>query len=98
MSGQKFLDFPEGVRVFNKENNIKEKVCLVIHIMLFLCRNFFLTQFSDHENLEETGILEIDLAKVSLDEKERTRANRESKYRRSSYSLSLTFRPRPLKY
>ena len=36
-------------------------------------RNVFLTQFSDKENLDETGILEIDLAQVALyDEKTKT--------------------------
>ena len=35
--------------------------------MTNLCfRNFFLTQFADNENLEETGILEMDLAQLSF--------------------------------
>ena len=33
------------------------------------CREFFLTQFTDDENLEETTMLEVDLAKLSVNEK-----------------------------
>ena len=40
-------------------------------ILLFENRNFYLTQFGeDAENLDETGILEMDLAKVSLHKRE----------------------------
>ena len=43
-------------------------------------RNFFLTQFQDNENLEETGILEMDLAKISLDPRLREIANRDGEH------------------
>ncbi|XP_041351289.1 coiled-coil domain-containing protein 83-like [Gigantopelta aegis] len=53
-----------------------EKSNLDIMSQLFECtiddlkisRQFFLTQFEDNENLEETGILELDLAQLSFPE------------------------------
>ena len=43
-------------------------ICIYLqkYYLYYLCRNVFLTQFADKENLDETGILEIDLAKVAL--------------------------------
>ncbi|KAK3097159.1 hypothetical protein FSP39_006938 [Pinctada imbricata] len=35
---------------------------------LKVSRNFFLTQFAENENLEESGILEMDLSKLSINE------------------------------
>ena len=31
-------------------------------------RNFFLTQFEDSENLEQTGILEMDLSRLAIND------------------------------
>ena len=57
--------------VFKK---IKLALCNILYDILFgahyyCCREFFLTQFTDDENLEETTMLEVDLAKLSVNEK-----------------------------
>lgn len=78
------------VEVIERENlDVMETLFECTVDDLKISRNFFLTQFSDNENLEETGILEIDLAKVSLDEKERKQANREMRLERPRSATSL---------
>ena len=40
----------------------------ITFILFFLHRKFFLSQFGDGENLDETGILEMDLAQLSIED------------------------------
>lgn len=38
-------------------------------MVLVFCRKFFLTQFEENENLEETGVLEMDLGNLSINDR-----------------------------
>ena len=43
-------------------------ICKINSMLTLNFRNFFLTQFEDSENLEQTGILEMDLSRLAIND------------------------------